>query len=43
MKYLEKYCFEYIPNIINISDFPQDINDESIADYFNLTSQDREY
>ena len=42
MKYLEKYCFEYIPNIINISDFPQDINDESIADYFNLTSQDRE-
>jgi len=41
MKYLEKYCFEYLPNIINISDFPQDINDESIADYFNLSQEDR--
>lgn len=42
MKYLEKYCFEYLPNIINISDFPKEINDESIADYFHLSQEDRE-
>ena len=42
MKYLEKYIFQLIPNIINIPDFPSIINDDSIADFFKLTLYDRE-
>ena len=36
MKYLEKYAFELIPDIIKLSQMPKEINDETIADYFNL-------
>lgn len=43
MKYLEKYCFKFIPNILNIPDFPDDINDKSIAKYFNFSNQDIEH
>jgi len=38
MKYLEKYIFEMIPNITNIQDFPQIINDKTLADYFKLSN-----
>jgi len=41
MKYLEKYFFQLIPDIIQLRDFPSLINDETIADYFQLTSVER--
>ena len=41
MKYLEKYIFELIPDITKLEDFPKDINDESIAKYFNFTKEDQ--
>lgn len=37
MKYLEKYAFELLPDITKLSDFPKDINDNSIANYFGLS------
>ena len=41
MKYLEKYAFQLIPDITKIKDFPEIINDQSIADYFNFDDVDR--
>ena len=41
MKYLEKYVFELIPNILNLPDFPQEITDESIAEYFGFDEEDQ--
>ena len=43
MKYLEKYAFEFIPDITQLPDFPSTttMNDETIADYFELDQQDR--
>lgn len=40
MKYLEKYIFELIPDITKLSDFPEIITDDTIADYFKLTQKD---
>ncbi len=42
MKYLEKYAFEFIPNIINISDFviKRPITDETIGEFFGFDSYD---
>ena len=42
MKYLEKYAFQFLPDITKIKDFPSEINDETIADFFQFDSQDRE-
>ena len=42
MKYLEKYIFELIPDITKLTDFPEIINDDTIASYFKLTNKDRE-
>lgn len=42
MKYLEKYIFQLIPDISLIEDFPQEITDNSIAEYFNFTDKERE-
>ena len=42
MKYLEKYIFQLIPDITKINDFPEIINDETIANYFNFDDIDRE-
>jgi len=36
MKYLEKYVFELIPDITFLADFPKEITNETIADYFEL-------
>ena len=36
MKYLEKYAFELIPDITNIEDFPEEINDDTVNNYFNI-------
>jgi hypothetical protein len=41
MMYLEKYIFQLLPDITNILDFPDKITDETIADYFNLTNEER--
>ena len=42
MKYLEKYAFELIPDITKLLDFPEEINDDTIADYFGFDEKDRE-
>lgn len=42
MKYLEKYIFELIPNIIFLPDFPELINDDTIANYFNFCDIEKE-
>lgn len=43
MKYLERYAFEFIPDITRLKDFPAaaDINDETVADYFGLDATDK--
>ena len=43
MKYLEKYAFEFIPDITQLPDFPSasTMNEETIADYFELDKEDR--
>lgn len=40
MSYLEKYAFEFLPDITKLLDFPTNITDESIAAYFNLDDID---
>ena len=40
MKYLEKYAFEFIPNIECLLQIERPINDESIAKYFNFNNID---
>ena len=48
MRYLERYAFEFIPNIIFIPGFPSLINnntfekDNLIYDFFNFTKEERE-
>jgi hypothetical protein len=41
MKYLEKYIFYLIPNILKLPNFPEKITDETIADYFNFDLMER--
>ena len=41
MKYLERYIFEMLPDITNLQDFPEDINDETLFDYFGLDELER--
>lgn len=43
MKYLEKYAFEFIPDITHLSDFPTTINDDTIAEYFGFDEIDKKY
>ena len=43
MKYLEKYAFQFIPDITALPDFPQDINDDSVSLYFGLDDNDIKY
>jgi len=40
MKYLEKYAFEFIPDITKLPDFPEMITDKTLALYFNFTESD---
>lgn len=40
MKYLEKYAFELIPDITLLKDFPEKINDDTIAEYFRFDEKD---
>ena len=41
MSYLEQNLFDMIPDITYIPDFPVDITNESIANYFNLNKMER--
>jgi len=41
MRYLEKYAFDFLPDITKLSDFPDNITDETIADYFNFDEMER--
>ena len=41
MKYLEKYVFQVIPDICKLDGFPNDITDDSIADYFGFIDEER--
>ena len=41
MKYLEKYAFEFIPDISRIPDLPEVINDDTIAEYFGFDEIDK--
>ena len=45
MKYLEKYAFEFIPDITQLPDFPsgETMNEETIAGYFKLDEEDRKH
>ena len=37
---LERYIFELIPDITKLDDFPEIINDESIAKYFGFNEHE---
>jgi hypothetical protein len=43
MRYLERYAFEFLPNITKIDDFPKVIDDASIAEFFNLDEIEKLY
>jgi hypothetical protein len=43
MKYLEKYAFQFIPDITKLPDFPEVINDESVSLYFGLDENDKNH
>ena len=41
MKYLERYAFEFLPDITKIENFPDNITEESVADFFNFNEMER--
>lgn len=41
MKYLERYAFEYIPDITKLNDFPEIITNETVNNYFKLDKMER--
>ncbi len=43
MKYLEKYIFEYIPQIHLIADFPSNITNKSVCNFFELNELEENY
>lgn len=43
MRYLEKYAFKFIPNILNIPDFPENINDETVYTFFEISPEEQNY
>ena len=36
MRYLERYIFDLIPNVTSLPDFPQEITEKSVKDYFGV-------
>ena len=44
MKYLEKYAFNFLPNITKLTDFPAaaNITDQTVADFFGLDDLDKQ-
>jgi tRNA1(Val) A37 N6-methylase TrmN6 len=45
MKYLEKYAFQFIPDITRLPGFPraEELNDTTVADFFGLDLLDRQH
>jgi len=43
MKYLERYAFEFLPDITKLDNFPEEITDENVATYFELDDEERKY
>jgi hypothetical protein len=43
MKYLEKYAFQFIPDVTRLLDFPVEINDHTVAEYFQLDELDKQH
>ena len=43
MKFLEKYIFELIPDISQLNDFPEIINDDNIYSYFKLNKNEIDF
>ena len=45
MKYLERYAFEFMPDITKLKNFPtaETITDETVADYFGLDAIDKQH
>jgi hypothetical protein len=45
MKYLEKYAFEFIPDITRLPEFPasQEISDATVAAFFGLDEEDKRH
>ena len=41
MKILEKYIFQYLPDITKLHDFPVVINDDTLAVYFGFSEQEK--
>jgi hypothetical protein len=43
MKYLERYAFEFIPDITRLPGFPksQELSDDAVADFFGLDMLDK--
>ena len=41
MKFLEKYIFDLMPDIPKMPNLPTDINDDTLAEYFSLTKEQR--
>ena len=41
MKYLERYTFEFLPDITKIENFPDDITEDSVADFFYFNEMER--
>ena len=41
MKYLEKYIFEYIPDITKIPRFPDIITDDTISEFFQFNEKEQ--
>ena len=43
MRFLERYAFEFLPDISVINSFPTNITDETILDYFNFNDLERKF
>ena len=43
MKYLEKYAFELLPDITKLTNFPTNINDNTITEYFEFSAIEQAY
>jgi hypothetical protein len=41
MKYLERYAFEFLPDITKIDNFPEEITEETVADFFHFNEMER--
>jgi len=41
MKYLERYAFELMPDVTELDEFPSEITDKTVANYFKFTAAER--